>query len=164
MIAAMGPNNPMCSLQENYNTLITMLKMAGVNDVSKHWRDPSKAQSTGATVQAPKTPEATLAEAEMTIKRQSEAREMLDIILKDDREREAQIADMYLRAADIMGKYGAMVDVAQIRAQMAATGTKAAAAISQAPALAAPAPLAGPQPGMPPGGPPGSMPMPTGAM
>lgn len=112
---SMGMNNPLGSLQELYETKRRILLIAGIRDIGKYLRDPKLAQQNGATVQPPTSPEQTVADAEVKIKGRVEDRETLKIILQDDREREKQIADEYLQAANIQGQWGVPVDVAQIR-------------------------------------------------
>lgn len=151
-ISGMGANNPMCSLQEVYNTQRKILECAGVTDIQNYWRNPKEAQQFGATIQAPKSPEATLAEAEMTIKNASESRAMLDMILSDDREREKMVADMFLRAADIAGHYGVQVDVAQIQGAMKLKHLEAQSALANSAPSGSPTPTGEDQTGQPPAG------------
>lgn len=112
---AMGMNNPLSSLQELYNTKKRIFEIAGIRDIQRFMRDPKLAEQNGATVQAPVSPEQTVADAEVKIKGRVEDRETLKIILEDDREREKQIADEYLEAANIQGQWGVPVDVAHIK-------------------------------------------------
>lgn len=113
--SSMGMNNPIASLTELYNTKKRILEIAGIRDIQRYMRDPALAQQNNAQVQPPVSPEQTVADAEVKIKGRVEDRETLKIILQDDREREKQIADEYLQAANIQGQWGTPVDVAHIR-------------------------------------------------
>jgi hypothetical protein len=138
-LGAMGIDNPMASLQELYNTRKKMLEIAGIRDIQRYMRDPGMSMQQGKKIQSPKSPEQTVADAEIQIKGRIEDRQTLSIILEDDRVREQQIMDLALRAADIAGKYGTQVDVQSIRALMAREKHDADATLAaQAPPVGAP--------------------------
>lgn len=150
-IGSMGPDNPLCSLQEAYNLRVAMLELAGFHDVQRFWRNPTESMKQGKQIQSPKSPEQTLAEAEMSIKQASEQREMLQIVLDDDRAREAQTADLFFRAADIFGKYGITVNLPALQQQMNAHHVEAANAAAATSTGAPPHPSISPLPALPPG-------------
>lgn len=112
----LGIDNPMCSLQELYNTQKRLLQVAGFADVNRFWRDPTKAMEEGKTVQDPgETPEQTIATAQIEIEKSKADRESLEVILKDDLERDKLEVDAYLRAMEIRARYGMSVDTAAIK-------------------------------------------------
>lgn len=131
---SMGMDNPLGSLQEYYNTKKRILEIAGVRDVQRYLRDPSISMKQGKQIQSPKSPEQTVADAEIAIKGRMEDRETLKIILQDDRDRESLIADVHLRAANIEGQWGTRVNVAEIEAQMQREQTAASATLAAQPA------------------------------
>lgn len=116
-LLTLGIDNPLCSLQEYYHTNVDILELSGFRDVDRYWRSPKIAMEQGIEIQEPApSPEQILAEAQLEIEKGKAEVDALDIILKDDRERDKLDAEIVLRASEIAAKYKTEVDVAAIQA------------------------------------------------
>lgn len=122
-LSEMGPDNPIAGVGEYRNTLASMVELMGYRTAEKFFRDP-------ATFQPPERepapdPALIIAQAEAT-KAQADAMndankidlERQEMILEDDRVRDRDEAEMYLKAAEIEARWGAQVDVAMIKADI----------------------------------------------
>lgn len=117
VLMELGPDNPLCSLQEYYHTNADILELSGFRDVSRYWRSPEVAMANGIELQEPgPSPEQIIAEAQLEIEKGKAHVEALKAILQDDRERDKLDADIILRATEISAKYKTEVDVAAIQA------------------------------------------------
>jgi len=63
----LGPNNPICGMQEYYNTLASIVKNAGLGDVSKYFKNPQDAPPGQQQPPQPPSPEMMKAQTEMQI-------------------------------------------------------------------------------------------------
>ncbi len=111
--------SPLTDDSKLYNTLAALIKLTRYKDASMFFIRPQPNQQT-----PPKpTPEMALAEAEK-IKAMAEresakekhTNERISLLLKDDLERDKLAADIALRIADLVGKYGAQVHSAELDA------------------------------------------------
>ncbi len=130
ILMTLGAENPLCTLQEFYNTQTRMLELTGFRDHHRFWTDPTQAIQQGKTLPEPEpSPEQILAEAQIEIERgkaQADVEiarskhelETLSTILEDDRERDKMEGEFMLRAAEIGAKYNTSVDVAAIKAMI----------------------------------------------
>lgn len=124
ILQTLGPNNPMVSLQQYANTLSRMIEMAG-------FKDPESFINTEVPPMPP-APEQTkpdaaelLAQAE-AMKAQNQAQkaiidaetDRMKIIMDDDRNRDEAEAQIRLKAAELLAKYGTQVNIAEINAIM----------------------------------------------
>jgi hypothetical protein len=124
ILQTLGPNNPMVSLQQYANTLSRMIEMAG-------FKDPESFINTEVPPMPP-SPEQTkpdaaelLAQAE-AMKAQNQAQkaiidaetDRMKIIMDDDRNRDEAEAQIRLKAAELLAKYGTQVNIAEINAIM----------------------------------------------
>jgi len=124
ILSTLGPNNPMVSLQQYANTLSRMIEMAG-------FKDPESFINTEVPPMPP-SPEQTkpdaaelLAQAE-AMKAQNQAQkaiidaetDRMKIIMDDDRNRDEAEAQIRLKAAELLAKYGTQVNIAEINAIM----------------------------------------------
>lgn len=117
VMMTIGAENPLCSLQEFYNTQVSMLELAGFRDTHRFWRDPTVSKAQGIGIPPPQpTPEQVLAQAQVAIERAKSDSNSLKIILEDDRERDKNEADMFLRAAELKARYGAQVNLGVLKA------------------------------------------------
>lgn len=124
ILQTLGPNNPMVSLQQYANTLSRMIEMAG-------FKDPESFINTEVPPMPPAPeqmkPDATeiLAQAEAQ-KAQNQAQkaiidaetDRMKIIMDDDRQRDETEAQIRLKAAELLAKYGTQVNIAEINAIM----------------------------------------------
>ena len=130
----LGPNNPLCDISQYRNSIAKITELAGIKDVTRYFKpvdqqaaqlmqqqmaqnqkpDPNQAlvqiEAQKAQVQAMKAQ----ADAQTDVQKLALQRE--NQLLADDRERERIQADAILRATEIQARYGAQVDVAQIKA------------------------------------------------
>ena len=121
----LGPENPMVSPANYYATLTSMLELSGFKDINRFFTDPTAAmqQMAQQPKQPPPDPNAALVEVQKeTIqadiqKKQAElALEREKMVREDDRRRDKDEADIILKAAEISARFGAQVDVAEIKA------------------------------------------------
>ena len=124
ILQTLGANNPMVSLQQYSNTLSRMIEMAG-------FKDPESFINTEVPPMPPAPeqmkPDATeiLAQAEAQ-KAQNQAQkaiidaetDRMKIIMDDDRQRDEAEAQIRLKAAELLAKYGTQVNIAEINAIM----------------------------------------------
>ena len=124
ILQTLGANNPMVSLQQYANTLSRMIEMAG-------FKDPESFINTEVPPMPPVSeetkPDATeiLAQAE-AMKAQNQAQkaiidaetDRMKIIMDDDRQRDEAEAQIRLKAAELLAKYGTQVNIAEINAIM----------------------------------------------
>jgi len=124
ILAQLGPNNPLVSLQQYSNTLSRMIEMAG-------FKDPEAFVNTEVPPMPPQPQEqkpdaaALLAQAEAQKAQVQAQKAIIDaetdrmkIIMDDDRQRDIEEAQIRLKAAELMAKYGAQVNIAEINAIM----------------------------------------------
>jgi len=124
ILQTLGPSNPMVSLQQYANTLSRMIEIAG-------FKDPESFINTEVPPMPP-APEQTkpdaaelLAQAE-AMKAQNQAQkaiidaetDRMKIIMDDDRNRDEAEAQIRLKAAELLAKYGTQVNIAEINAIM----------------------------------------------
>jgi hypothetical protein len=113
----LGIDNPLCSLQEFYNTQRKILQIVGLPDVHRYFRDPAEAIKSGATIKPPSpTPEETISNAQLAIERARLDKDKLVELLKDDRERDKMEIDAFLRAKEIGARYHTTVDLGLLKA------------------------------------------------
>ena len=124
ILQTLGANNPVVSLQQYANTLSRMIEMAG-------FKDPESFINTEVPPMPPVSeetkPDATeiLAQAE-AMKAQNQAQkaiidaetDRMKIIMDDDRQRDEAEAQIRLKAAELLAKYGTQVNIAEINAIM----------------------------------------------
>lgn len=115
----LGLDNPLCSLQEFYNTQRKILQLAGFSDTHRYFRDPELAMAQGKEIQPPgPSPEQVLAEAQVEIERAKAEAQSFKVILDDDRERDKMEIEAMLKLAEIKARYNQAVDVAELKAFM----------------------------------------------
>ena len=124
ILSTLGPNNPMVSLQQYANTLSRMIEMAG-------FKDPESFINTEVPP-LPPAPQETkpdaaelLAQAEAQKAQVQAQKAIIDaetdrmkIIMDDDRSRDIEEAQIRLKAAELLAKYGTQVNIAEINAIM----------------------------------------------
>jgi hypothetical protein len=124
ILSTLGPNNPMVSLQQYANTLSRMIEMAG-------FKDPESFINTEVPPMPP-VPQETkpdaaelLAQAEAQKAQVQAQKAIIDaetdrmkIIMDDDRNRDIEEAQIRLKAAELLAKYGTQVNIAEINAIM----------------------------------------------
>ncbi len=115
-IEKLGDDNPLCGLKNLYNTQKRMLALVGYRDVSTFWTDPDVHKQTHEPPPPQPTPEQVLAEAEMRIKAGDQELKRLDLLLTDDRERDATEVDAWLRIAEMRAEHGTKLDIASVQA------------------------------------------------
>jgi len=119
-----GMENPLVSLSQYRNTLAQILALSGFKDASQFFNDP--AQMPPMPPQQPKpSPEEMLAQAQMASIQadiQKKAAELdlrrEEMVRKDDLQRDQMEADLLVKIAEMQARYGAQIDVAQIRSSM----------------------------------------------
>ena len=125
IMATLGPQNPLVSMQQYANTLTRMIEMAGFQDAQSFINTevpPMPPQS-----QEPPKPDAAemLAQAEAMKAQVSAQKAMIDaetdrmkIIMDDDRQRDIEEAQLRVKALELQAKYGAQINIAEINAVM----------------------------------------------
>lgn len=129
IIMQTGPMNPLCSILELRNTYADLVALGKIKDVSRYFR-PITAEEVQqyAQQEAEKQqqnnddPASKLAEAEMMKAQVDMQTKMLKAQLdyvkarqEDDRKRDEMFQNMMLKVAELEARYGAQVQVAQIR-------------------------------------------------
>lgn len=115
----LGPDNPLCSLQEFYNTQRAILRIGGFPDVHRYFRDPAQAVAAGKQIQPPgPSPEQVLAEAQVEIERSKAEQAAFATILEDDRKRDEMEINALLEIYKIQAQYNTHMDVASVKAFM----------------------------------------------
>ena len=123
ILQTLGPANPLVTVSQYRNTLAKVVELSGFRDASQFVSEvPADYQPPEPTPPGP-TPEQILAQVQAQSIQADIAKKAAELQLKkeeslraDDRERDKLDADISLRAAEIQAKYGAQVNVAQIRA------------------------------------------------
>ena len=120
----LGPNNPLVSLQQYANTLTKMIEMAGFKDPQTFINTEVPPMPPQPQQQKP-DPAEMLAMAEAQKAQVQAQKAVIDaetdrmkIIMDDDRQRDIEEAQIRLKAAELMAKYGAQVNIAEINAIM----------------------------------------------
>jgi hypothetical protein len=120
----LGPSNPLVSLQQYSNTLSRMIEMAGFKDPESFINTEVPPMPPQPQEQKP-DPAALLAQAEAQKAQVQAQKAIIDaetdrmkIIMDDDRQRDIEEAQIRLKAAELMAKYGAQVNIAEINAIM----------------------------------------------
>ena len=103
------------SPQEYYHTLAQLVKIAGLKNVDQYFRDPSQQPPQEQPQQQP-DPNMMMLQVTMQVEQGKLALEREKMMRADDRERDKLDADISLKAAELQAKYGAQVNMAQIRA------------------------------------------------
>ena len=122
IMTQLGPDNPMVTPQMYANTLQKMIEMAGFKDSNQF----INANFPPMPPQPPQQDPATLlAEAELQKSQVSAQKAIIDaetdrlkLIMEDDRRRDEIEADMMLKSAELQAKYGAQINVAEIKSLM----------------------------------------------
>jgi hypothetical protein len=124
-LSSMGPNNPICGLQEYYNIVTDLVKLGGFKDPSRYFANPSQApqiqqmQQQGRAINPPPpSPEQIKAQSDQAIEEARLRKDRLQIVLEDERERYKLEIDAMLRAAEMNAKYGAHFDTKLLEAKM----------------------------------------------
>ena len=121
-----GIQNPLVTPMNYYATLTQMLELAGFKDVNRFFTDPSQAmaqmQQQSQQQQQP-DPNQQLIELQMQAlqvdiqKKQAELQlEREKMMREDDRRRDKDEADILLKAAELEARYGAQINIAEIKA------------------------------------------------
>lgn len=110
-----GGYGGLVSPQEYYHTLAQLVKIAGLKNVDQYFRDPSQQPPQEQQPQQP-DPNMMMLQVTMQVEQGKLALEREKMMRADDRERDKLDADISLKAAELQAKYGAQVNMAQIRA------------------------------------------------
>ena len=124
ILSTLGPNNPMVSLQQYANTLSRMIEMAG-------FKDPESFINTEVPPMPPMPQETKPDAAELLAQAEAQKAQVqaqkaiidaetdrMKIIMDDDRSRDIEEAQIRLKAAELLAKYGTQVNIAEINAIM----------------------------------------------
>jgi len=123
----LGPQNPMVSPTNYYATLTQMLELAGFKDINRFFTDPTQAmqqmQAQAQQQEQKPDPNQQLIQLQMQAlqvdmqKKQAELElEREKMMREDDRRRDKDEADIILKAAELEARYGAQVNIAEIKA------------------------------------------------
>ena len=123
LLQQLGPDNPIVNAQNYYNTLVTTLELGGIKDVNRYFTDPAQYQP-----QQPQEPpkpdineqliQVQMSEIQANIQKKAAELELEreKMMREDDRRRDESEANIELKAAEIIARYGAQVDTAAIKA------------------------------------------------
>lgn len=124
ILSTLGPSNPMVSLQQYANTLSRMIEMAG-------FKDPESFINTEVPPMPPMPQETKPDAAELLAQAEAQKAQVqaqkaiidaetdrMKIIMDDDRSRDIEEAQIRLKAAELLAKYGTQVNIAEINAIM----------------------------------------------
>jgi hypothetical protein len=105
------------SPKELYNTYAKLISLAGLKSVDNYFMDPAKQPPT--PPQPPQQdPNLLMVQVQAQVEQGKLALEREKMMRADDRERDKLDADISLKSAELQAKYGALVNQAQIRAQI----------------------------------------------
>ena len=122
IIQQAGPDNPLAGLVEYRNTLVSAMELAGFKDPNRFFKDPAQPPP---QPQEPPKPDINeqliqvqMAEIQANIQKKSAelALERESMMREDDRLRDKNEADIILKSAEIAARWGAQVDLAEIKA------------------------------------------------
>lgn len=154
---AYGPTNPIVTLAHISNTVEDLIRESGFNDVSRYMHLVTNDEANQIRTQAeaaPKepTPEEILAQSQREKNQtdlqktaQTEATKRAKIQAEDDLKRDQMEQDFYLRAAELLGKFGIQANEQEMRARM--EEDRAATELANQATAGAQTALTPPQPG-----------------
>jgi len=123
LLQQLGPDNPIVSPQNYYNTLVSTLELGGIKDVARFFNDPAQYQP-----QAPQEPpkpdineqliQVQMSEIQANIQKKAAELELEreKMVREDDRRRDETEMNFELRAVEIAAKYNTQIDTAAIKA------------------------------------------------
>ena len=123
-ITTMGPVNPLTDMVKLSNTLKAMTELAGFKDTSQFWSDPTQFNPPPQE-KKPDINEQLIAvqiqqiQADIQKKAAELSLEREKMIMEDDRKRDELDANLFVQAEEMKAKYGAQLNVARIRSDMA---------------------------------------------
>jgi hypothetical protein len=103
------------SPKELYNTYAKLISLAGLKSVDNYFMDPSK-QAPQPQQPPPPDPNMAMLQLQSQVEQGKLQLEREKMMRADDRERDKLDADISLKAAELQARYGAQVNIAQIRA------------------------------------------------
>ncbi len=125
IMATLGPQNPLVSMQQYANTLTRMIEMAGFQDAQSFINTEVPPMPPQAPEQQKPDAAEMLAQAEAMKAQVSAQKAMIDaetdrmkIIMDDDRQRDIEEAQLRVKALELQAKYGAQINIAEINAVM----------------------------------------------
>lgn len=127
ILTTLGPNNPLVDLQQFRTTLGKILELTGIKDTETYFKqvtpDAMKQMADQMAQNKPQDPAVILAEvekqktmADIAIAKGKLTLQERQMKLDDDRERDKNEMDAWLKAAEIQARYGAQVNMAQLKA------------------------------------------------
>jgi len=124
ILQTLGPNNPLVNLQQYSNTLSKMIEMGGFKDAQSFVNTQVPPMPPQPQENKPDASEL-LAQAEIQKAQVQAQKAVIDaetdrmkIIMEDDRRRDEAEAEIRLKSAELAGKYGTQIDIAEINALM----------------------------------------------
>ena len=124
ILQSLGPNNPLVNLQQYSNTLSKMIEMGGFKDAQSFVNTQVPPMPPQPQENKPDAAEL-LAQAEIQKAQVQAQKAVIDaetdrmkIIMEDDRRRDEAEAEIRLKSAELAGKYGTQIDIAEINALM----------------------------------------------
>lgn len=116
VIQLLGVENPLTSLAQWRETMLRMLELQGIHDGARLWNDPTQFQQQAdqQPEEPEKSPEQLLAEAEVEKKRMDVIQRGIEMKRKDDRERDKQEIDLFIRIRQLELQHGVPIDPAPI--------------------------------------------------
>jgi hypothetical protein len=126
ILTTLGPSNPLVDLAQFRQTLAKMLELSGFKDTETYYKavtpeamqqmqqamqqnqKPDPAQILAQVEQQKTMADIAIKKAELTLKERQ-------MKLDDDRQRDQQDIDAFLRAAEIQAKYGAQINMADLQ-------------------------------------------------
>lgn len=103
------------SPKELYNTYAKLVQLSGLKSVDSYFMDPAKQPPTPPQPPPP-DPNLLLVQVQAQVEQGKLQLEREKMMRADDRERDKLDADISLKAAELQARYGAQVNIAQIRA------------------------------------------------
>ena len=120
IIQQLGFDNPLVSPQQYMNTLSKMVELAGFKDVDNYvsTQAPPPEAFAPPPVEPQPDPAMIVAEAEIEKTRADNELKRQKMFMDDDFNRDKFEADVLMRAAELQAKYGAQVNIAELRATL----------------------------------------------
>jgi hypothetical protein len=102
---------------EYYHTLAKLVQLSGLKNVDQYFKDPSQQQQQPPQPPPP-DPNMLAVQMQAQIEQQKLALEAEKMRREDDRKRDEMDMDFALKQAELQARYGAQINVAQVRAQV----------------------------------------------
>mgnify|MGYP004232173317 CR=1 FL=1 len=122
ILTMLGPDNPLCTVQQFYNTMIKITELSGFKDYAQFWSNPAEFEPPPPPEPPPPSPEELLAEVQREQIQAQMAIESAKLQLETDKAQtdavleQAKIeADTQLKMMELQAKYAQSIDNTELK-------------------------------------------------